>query len=147
MSRNARVRSHNRFGKTCEDDMKIQMPHFKYLSKNQANKHWRYIEAEGEVIHHIENLDEFYKAFGYTIDKAKAGILPDEFLWEQYIKDTAVNCATCFQMHIIEYLIKHSVTFRKKYGALCESWIAEHAEARAMNDVLCCACKTKLSAS
>ncbi len=124
--------------------MKIQLPRFKYRSKDPDNKHYGCIELGGEVVHKIENLDEFHKAFGYTPDLAKAGILPDEFIWEEYIRDSAKNCNTCFQMHIIEYLIKHSASFRKKYEEQCEEWINAFAETRlACGGSVCPACKNK----
>jgi hypothetical protein len=47
---------------------------------------------------------------------ANAGILPDEFIWEEYIKDKAASCAACYQLHIIEYLLKHSAAFFQKFG-------------------------------
>jgi len=128
--------------------MQTDIPHFKYRSKALSCRQSGYIdfgciEADGEVIHKIENLAEFHKAFGYTQDMAKAGILPDEFIWEEYIRDAAANCATCFQIRILEYLIEHSAFFRKKYGNQCDNWIAAHAEARSAKGAACCACKAK----
>lgn len=125
--------------------MRTPIPHFKYRPKPLSNAHYGSIELGGEVIHKIEDLGEFHKAFGYTSDIAKAGVLPDEFIWEQYIEDSAKNCKTCFQLHIIEYLIEHSVSFRKKYEAQCEDWIAAHKEARSLRgEIVCPACKTRL---
>ena len=87
--------------------MQIRIPYFKYRSRDPASKHYGCIELEGEVIHKIEDMTEFHKAFGYSVDIAKAGILPDEFIWDRYIRDSARNCNSCFQLHIIEYLLKH----------------------------------------
>lgn len=125
-------------------DMQIKIPHFKYRSKDPANKHYGCIELGGEVIHKIEDPDEFHKTFGYTPDMAKAGVLPDEFIWDQYNRDSAKNCKTCFRLHIIEYLLKHSVAFLKKYEGQYEDWIAALAKTKsACGEIVCPACKTK----
>ena len=108
--------------------MEIRIPHFKYRTKDPENKYYGHIEVEREVIHRIENLGEFHKALGYTPEIAKAGILPDEFIWDQYIKDSAKYCNTCFQLHIIEYPLKHSAAFLKKYEDQYADWMAAHAE-------------------
>jgi len=123
--------------------MQRPIPRFKYRTRESANKKFGCIEVEGEVVHKIEDLNEFHKAFGYTSDMANAGILPDEFIWEEYIKDKAASCAACYQLHIIEYLLKHSATFFQKFGERYDDWIAAHAEARAANGKLCVACKPK----
>ena len=49
--------------------MQTDIPHFKYRSKALSGRQSGYIdfgriEADGEVIHKIENLAEFHKAFG-----------------------------------------------------------------------------------
>ena len=122
--------------------MQIKIPHFKYRSKKTSNNNYGCIELGEEVIHEIRNLDEFHKALGYTVDMAKAGILPDEYIWEKYIKDTETRCHTCFQLHIIEYLLKHSATFREKYKTKSEEWIGVQAVAKLCVGIVCPACKT-----
>jgi len=94
--------------------MQTKIPLIKYRSKDSANLHFGIIEINGEVIHRIEDLEAFYKIFGYTDDLVKTGKLPDDFIWEAYVTNSAVNCAPCFQLHIIEYLIMHSTAFLKK---------------------------------
>jgi hypothetical protein len=127
--------------------MQVQIPYFKYRTKDPSNKHLGCIVLAGEVIHKIEDLNEFHKALGYTRDIAKAGMLPDEFIWDRYIRDAAKNCKICFQLHIIEYLLKHSASFRKKYEGQCEDWMAAHAEASSTcGGIVCPACKAKYSA-
>jgi len=123
--------------------MPIKIPHFKHCYRDASSKHHEFIEADGELIHKIEDQDEFYKTFGFTIDMAKAGVLPDEFIWEEYIKDSVTKYTACLQMHIIEYLRKHSDTFTRKYGDQYEDWIAAHAEARTAKGELCFTCKAK----
>jgi hypothetical protein len=74
---------------------------------------------------------------------AKAGILPDEFIWEEYVKDCAVNFESCLQMHIIEYLNKHSTIFKEKYDNQYEGLLARHALEREARGVACFVCRMK----
>ncbi len=121
--------------------MQIKIPHFKFHSKDPTNKRPGVIELKGEVVHYIDDLNAFYKVFGYTTELAKAGILPDEFIWEEYLNDSAKKCNTCFRLHIIEYLIKHSESSKEKYGKLYANWIAAHAMTTSASDNNCAACK------
>jgi hypothetical protein len=82
-------------------------------------------------------LSKFHKALGYTQDLAKAGILPDEFIWEEYFRYADPNRAVSFQVRLIEYLLKHSGSFKEVYGEKCESWIAKHAKPRATHREVC----------
>jgi hypothetical protein len=108
--------------------MQTKIPHLTYLPKTDSGRFSPCINVNGGDTYHIEDLGKFHKALGYTQDLAKAGILPDEFIWEEYFRYTDVNRAVCFQVHLIEYLLKHSASFRKMYGEKCESWIADHAK-------------------
>ena len=119
--------------------MSDKIPHLVYQLPALYNKQCGAIKLQGKVIHEIGNIDEFYKALGYTPEMAKKRILPDEFIWDRYFRFNDRNCASCNQLHIIEYLLKHSVTFVKQYGHECDDWIAEHAEARAACNVTECA--------
>ena len=111
--------------------MRNKIPHFNYRNKSQATKYYGCIEMENETIHSIVDLDSFYKQFGYNIELAKQGILPDEFIWDTFFKNSDRNCFGCYQMKMLEYLLKHSLTFTNTYGQECEKWIASYAEARA----------------
>ena len=119
----------------------MTMPYFKYHLTNASRTNIGCIEVEGEVIHKINNTDEFYKTFGYTPEIRKAGVLPDEFIWEEYINNAAVHNAACLQVRLVEYLIKHSDMFRRKYGAQSERWIADHAKETVTRGVACAACR------
>ena len=121
--------------------MQNSIPHFKHCSRGGSDKQYGFIAIDGEFLHKIENLDEFYRAFGYTAEMAKEGVLPDEFIWDEYIKDAPLAYTFCLQIHIIEYLVKHSDTFRKRYAEQCGSWIAAHVEAVTARGVLCATCK------
>jgi len=56
-------------------------PHFKFLLKTSAKDDLPCIELDGEVIHTITDLGEFYKYLGYSPEIALKGVLPDEFIW------------------------------------------------------------------
>ena len=123
--------------------MPNRIPHLKHRSKGSFGRQYEFISIDGEFLHKIENLDEFYRTFGYITDMAKAGILPDEFIWDEYIKDAPLAFTDCLQIHIIEYLLKHSGTFSQKYAGQCEDWIATHVEAVTARGVLCVTCRMK----
>jgi hypothetical protein len=127
--------------------MQLQIPHFNYYAKRVSSKSLWCFEADGEVVYetsNTEDLDKFYRVFGYTREMGMAGILPEEFIWTEYIKGEATAKYTaCYQMHIIEYLKNHSAKFRNLYGVECEKWLVAHAEAKVAEDALCVACKMK----
>jgi hypothetical protein len=102
------------------------------------------IKVDGEVIHNIRRIDElneFYRVFGYTDEMTKNGIVADEFVWDEYIRSDPNQFSDCVQMHLIEYLNKYSPTFISKYGDVCKGWMTEHANARKEKRELCIACK------
>jgi hypothetical protein len=55
---------------------------------------------------------------GYKKEFAKAGLLPDEFIWAEYSQKAARD--NCLQAKIIQYLNNHSRIFTLKYGAQLE---------------------------
>ena len=77
-----------------------------------------------EKVHHIADVDEFYKALGYNDEIMKTGLLPEEYIWNQYHKDKSEKSECCLQNKIIEYLNKHSPAFIKNYAVECEHWLA-----------------------
>jgi hypothetical protein len=82
-----------------------------------------YILLGNEKVHRIADTNEFYKALGYNDDIMKTGLLPDEFVWHQYRKDNSEKSEVCLQNKIIEYLCKHSPTFKKNYAVECKHWL------------------------
>lgn len=117
--------------------MTNEIPHFKYKRINLHSKQVGCIVLGEEIMHRIAplgsegSMDEFYKEFGYTLELAKKAILPEEFIWETYFRHPDRNCDACYQLHMIEYLLKYADEFTKEYGHECDDWIAAHAEARA----------------
>jgi hypothetical protein len=110
--------------------MTDKTPYFKFHIKSSANKFIGRIELQGEVIHEISDFSEFYNACGYTKSMAKKGILPDDYIWETFFQHSDRKCTSCFQLHIIEYLLKYSDTFTKKFRHKCDELIEIHAKKR-----------------
>jgi hypothetical protein len=98
------------------------------------------VADDDNVIYKIDNLNEFYKAFGYTTEIAKTGLVADEFIWENYVKGSA---DACLQMHIVKYLNKHSAKFRELYGVQYESHVNSHVVTCETINTKCYACKHK----
>ena len=125
--------------------MQPQIPHFKYSSKDPAHQHLGFIEDEREVVYWIDDLDEFYQAFGYSDDMRKWGVLPDDYLWEEFLCDSKSKYSACFQIHIIEYLLKHSPLFVNEHWHQCDNWIAALNKELSSNGTECHTCIVKRS--
>lgn len=119
------------------------LPSLKY-HLNPGHMHFGSIVAAGEVLHKVTDLDEFYRGFGYTAELRKAGVLPEEFMWEEYIKgERGVIFSTCMQVHMIEYLLLKSARFRQRYAEPAEKFVLAHAEEKLTLSVRCAACRIK----
>ena len=123
--------------------MRSQVPYLRYRPKDPSNRHFGFVEVDGEIVHKVNDLNAFYEAFGYIDDMRKQGVLPEEFIWEEYVKDSAENHTACYQIHLVEYLIKYSDIFRRKYGVQCVEWLAAHAEDITARDELCVTCRKR----
>lgn len=119
--------------------VKMKIPQIKYHAKGRTAQ-LGFIEIDGECVHELHDLDAFYQVFGYSAEVSKAGILPDEFIWDKYIKDNS-RYTHCLQIHLIDYLKSHSEAFRKKYGVHADVWITYHAKSTAVKNDLCAACR------
>ena len=100
----------------------MKIPYFTYQWKTENKSTLPFVYADGDPIHYIQNVDEFYHALGFTADQSKS-ILPDEFIWDHYISVKAEKSTSCLQIIIIEYLYRESETFRTKYGEAYVSWV------------------------
>ena len=69
------------------------------------------ITIGGEIVHHIYNEREFYRALGYTDGILNLGVLPEEFVWDEYRKDNSNQSRLCLQAKIIEFLLNNSLKF------------------------------------
>jgi hypothetical protein len=119
--------------------MPTKVPSFKYSSKDPDNRYFGFIEIDQAQKYWIDNLENFYQAFGYSTEMSKWGLLPSQFLLEEYLSNTAKS-PLCFQLHMIEYLMKYSESFLKTYGDQCDDWIAALSEARSANGEECRTC-------
>jgi len=120
-----------------------KIPNFSYHSKLSTRNISLSIKADGNIIDEFDNpnfLNSFYETFGYTTALALKGILAEEFIWTEYISPTSAKHTSCLQMHIIEFLNKHSAKFRGLYGGESKGWLATHAAGR-IKDELCIACR------
>lgn len=118
--------------------MAAKISQFKFRVENTNKVDLPCIELDGDNIHTITDLSEFYKYLGYNSEVALKGILPDEFIWDTYIKKAEKNCASCFQLHIIDFLLRYSTTFTKKYGRECYKLIVPHTAEKAACNIKGC---------
>lgn len=114
-------------------------PHFDYHLANPSSTRFGFIEMDGEMIHKIGNIDDFYHEFGFTPAMNKTGVLPEEFVWTEFIRDVTFNYVPCIQIRIIKYLVKHS----EKYREQCESLLADYVKGTVARSVSCAACRMK----
>lgn len=124
-------------------NIESNIPHFNYQLSSIHHPHFQCIEVDGEVIHHIQDLDAFYAVFGYTPAMKQSYVSPEEFIWAEYVNDSNIQHANCMQMRIMEYLNKYSVAFREKYGAQYGRLLAAHAEEIAARGVTCIVCRMR----
>jgi hypothetical protein len=99
-----------------------------------------YILLGNEKVHRIDNSEEFYKALGYNDEILKTGLLPDEYVWNQYRKENSEKSEVCLQIKIIEYLYKHSPTFKKNYEVECKHWLESCKEKLTSKSAQCSCC-------
>lgn len=111
----------------------------KVVLSSPHHQHYRHIMLGEESLCIIEDIQAFYCALGYTEDMAKAGLLPDEFMWEEYVHKSGYS--VCLQRHIMDYLHAHSPKFNETYGEQYEEFVEEHEKARIARGSLCAGCK------
>ena len=118
--------------------MPQKIPNFTFCFSNPYHSNFGYISVDGHAVDLLADCNEVYKHLGYTADMAKAGILPDEFIWHEYTKDGAAQSLACMQARIIEYLHAHSEIFKEKYGNAYKTW-AESCSSRKVGESAACA--------
>ncbi len=119
----------------------IKIPQFSYMLDSPQHKNHKCIMSNKVAIGTINDEYEFYQMFGYTIETARAGVLPNEFIWSEYIQKPDFNA--CIQMHIIGYLNKFSSKFRELHSSHFNEFIKDHAQKRKSEVTKCFACKLK----
>jgi len=123
--------------------MQSRIPYFSYDPPKISTGEAACIRVDGRIIHRINDLDGFYKELGYTAELNKAGLMPAEFIWNEYVLGNPPPYAACLQMHIVEYLEKNSVTFLIKYGGQYHDWFDDHVKAVTESNVSCVSCRMK----
>ncbi len=98
-------------------------PSFRYMLSSPHHNQFGYITLGNEKVHHIGDADEFYKAMGYNDEISKTGLLPEEYIWNQYHSEKSEKSEVCLQIKIIEYLNKHSPSFKINYAVECKHWL------------------------
>ena len=106
--------------------MGSSIPHFKHRAKDPANRHLGFIELDGFEKYWIDDLEDFYRAMGFHNDMRKLGVMPDEFVWDEYYKYPTANKSALYQFHILEYLMKHSSEFNVKYSSQYRNWLSSY---------------------
>lgn len=84
---------------------------FKYVLSSQSNPDNGFIKIAENKVHQIYNEREFYRALGYTDGISNLGVLPEEFVWDEYRKDNSNQSQMCLQAKIIEFLLNNSLMF------------------------------------
>ena len=123
--------------------MQKRKPNFTYTPHRISNGYVTSIEIDGQPIHKIKNIEAFYKEFGYTEEMRKDGVLPDEFIWDEYTKGNPSTHSACLQMHIIEYLAKNCDAFITEYGDQYQNWFDDHVELVTEKESYCVTCRAK----
>jgi hypothetical protein len=119
--------------------MPNSFPHFKFHHQ-KSQKKTDCIELNGEVIYTIEDVYDFYTALGYTSDIAKEGILPEEYIWEKFTKNSKKRCV-CLELKIINYLGNKSVYFDQLCKSNYKYWGPLLALAKLGQNAICSDCK------
>ena len=77
-------------------------PYFRYMLSSPHHNQYGYIMLGNEKVHHIGNVQEFYKELGYNDEILKTGLLPEEYIWDKYHKAKSEKSEVCLQVKIIE---------------------------------------------
>lgn len=89
------------------------------ITFNCSNYHlpnFKSIEVNGEAIHQIVDVMTFYEALGYTREIQSSGMMPEEFIWEEYVRHGSRKSIGCLNAKLTEYLKLHSAAFVEKFG-------------------------------
>lgn len=92
-----------------------KIPRFSYDISRKDKRPACILAGHSEYVK-IKDVDGFLSVLGYSGEARKAGVLPDEYIWDKYCRDGADKTGQCLQSKIIEYVFNHSDRFRKEYG-------------------------------
>lgn len=96
----------------------------KFAAPRVSNGGFGSIAIGTESFHRIDNIKEFYAALGYKADRA-GSLLPEEFIWDRYVRDGASKSDRCMRTQIANYLYAHSASFKRLYGCAYEKMIGQ----------------------
>lgn len=116
-----------------------ELPQLKVVLSSPNHQHYRHILLGEESLCFIEDIQAFYKALGYTDDMARSGVLPDEFVWQEYVNNSGYSI--CLQKHIMDYLYAHSSRFVENYQEPYLKFVQEHEQAKMARGSACAGCK------
>lgn len=115
--------------------------HFSYNLSSPSRKDFGCIVANGFAYHRIDNFDEFYRALGYTESVRKtSSILPDEFVWDRYVRDNTAASFHCLQARIKNYLYKRSARFVDEFGREYERMLGRCSSSKMDDSDFCVEC-------
>jgi len=117
----------------------VKLPQLKVILSSPRHEHYRHIVLADDSLCFIEDMDAFYTSLGYTPEMAINGLLPDEFVWEEYVDNSGYSI--CLQKHILDYLHVHSQKFNDMYGVQYGELVEEHAVALKVRGTVCAGCK------
>lgn len=120
--------------------MDSKIPIFSYLPRSIIKPHSPFILLDGHVYHPIHKISNFQNQIGFTQDIANLNVELQEFIWEKHIKDYAEPCISCFQLGVLEYLVRNSFDFWVDYGYQYEEWRLHHQNLKSQNLLKCCGC-------
>ncbi|MCE5181260.1 MAG: hypothetical protein LLG15_05620 [Betaproteobacteria bacterium] len=117
-----------------------KLPIFAYELSNSNHENFGHITVNNRRFHRVSNSDEFFRALGYSAEMRATGLLPDEFIWDRYVRRPAINAANCLQPKIMAYLAAHSEKFKTEYGREYENAMGTCASDAINNNHLCTNC-------
>jgi hypothetical protein len=79
--------------------------------------------VDGRVFHRVSDSGKFYQTFGYTRKISAAGVLPEEYIWETYVRPGSPMSESCKQALVMSYLHRHSNEFRGEYSSSYEKLV------------------------
>jgi hypothetical protein len=104
--------------------MNNTVPLFKLRTKDPTDKNKAYIEVSNDKFQ-IFDMNTFYNEMGYSDEMRLNGVLPDEYIWETFVKNKDNRHShSCYQLHIMSFLCKFSTDFVQKYDLKCRDWLA-----------------------
>ncbi len=101
-----------------------------------------FITLDGNKVFRIIDIPGFYAALGFTAEIRREGIYEEEYLWREFRrKDHSNKSIICLQLKIIDYISRHSATFKEEYAEQCAYWIDCCNEHRLIESPMCIGCK------